>query len=268
MDRTAGCAAALAIIILVSLSSVPLATGVSAPQSSPMIRTANGSVESANWSGYAVNGSSGSITALQGSWTVPAVTCTSTNSYAAIWVGIDGFQSSTVEQTGTDSDCVNGAPSYYAWYEFYPHPSFKVGMTIHPGDEMGARVSFSSGAFKVILVDFTTGKEFSKSQTVSNAARSSAEFVVEAPLVCTLFRCKLAPLSDFGTVGLGYDYTGVKMTCGVLKDGVAGSIGSFGAAVQEITMVSQSNHGVVKAQPSALTSDGMSFTVQWMSAGP
>jgi len=44
-----------------------------------------------------------------------------------------------VEQTGTDFDCVGKNPSYYAWYEFYPNPSFEIsGLTITPGDHMTA----------------------------------------------------------------------------------------------------------------------------------
>jgi hypothetical protein len=270
LRRTATFVVSFTFILSIVLSSVPLAFGASGPQSTVMIRGTTGTLASLNWSGYAVNGSSGSITAVQGSWTVPSVSCPSTGSaYAAVWVGIDGFQSSTVEQTGTDSDCHSGAPSYFAWFEFYPNPSVKIkGLAIHPGDEIQARVTFSSGAFKVFVADLTTGQTFSKSATVSNAARSSAEFIVEAPLVCTIFKCKLASLSNFGTVGFGQDYTGVSMTCGLIKNGVSGSIGSFGSAVQEITMVSQKNHNLVKAQPSVLTSDGLSFTVQWLSAGP
>jgi Peptidase A4 family len=269
LNRLVGRGAALAFILSIAFSSVPVAAVAVSPRSSAMIQERSGSFASTNWSGYAVNGSSGSITAVQGSWVVPLVSCLPTGtSYAAVWVGIDGFQSSTVEQTGTDSDCVNGVPNYYAWYEFYPHPSFKIGGTVHPGDVMGARVWFSGGVFKVLIVDFTTRQSFSKSQTVSSAARSSAEFIVEAPLLCSLLRCSLASLSDFGTVGFGLDYTGVSMTCGLIMNGVPGAIGAFGSSVQEISMVSQSNGSQVKAQPSALTSNGQGFTVQWLSAGP
>ena len=43
-------------------------------------------------------------------------------------MGIDGFAATdpTVQQIGTDSDCLKGTkkmpggPSYYAWYEMYP----------------------------------------------------------------------------------------------------------------------------------------------------
>ena len=269
MYARVGVVVAIALAISMGLPSASLALGESTPQSSSMNWAANGSVASTNWSGYAVNGSAGSITAVQGSWTVPTVACTSTGSaYAAVWVGIDGFQSSTVEQTGTDSDCVNGAPAYNAWYEFFPNPSFKIGIAIHPGDVIQARVTYSAGTFKATLIDVTTHQTFSKSKAVSSAARSSAEFIVEAPLICGLLKCHLASLSNFGAVGFGSDYTGISMSCGLIKGGVTGSIGSFGSSAQQITMVSQSGGSQVKAQPSALTSDGQAFTVQWLSAGP
>ncbi len=259
-------------ILVLSLFSMPIAIGSASQSLSPnaMAKELDGSLVSTNWSGYAVNGSAGSITAAQGSWQVAKITCpTSGATYSAFWVGIDGFQSSTVEQTGTDSDCHNGTPSYYAWYEFYPNPSVKVTkFAVYPGDYMKATVSFSNGVFKITIKDATTGLSYSKSATVSQAARSSAEFIVETPLVCKLLKCGLASLSNFGTVGFGQTFTGIQMSCGLVKAGVQGSIGSFGAAVQEITMVSQSNHSQAMAQPSPLTSDGTSFTVQWVNSGP
>lgn len=269
MERRAVRLAAVTFVLSIFLFSSPAFALPSGPAGATMVRTAGGPVESSNWSGYAVNGTAGSVALVQGSWTVPSVTCPSSGStYAAIWVGIDGFQSSTVEQTGTDSDCVNGVASYYAWYEFYPSPSVRIGGTVSPGDVIGARVWYSSGTFKVLIVDFTTHQSFTASKAVSSAARSSAEFVVEAPLVCSLLRCKLSTLSDFGQVGFGSDNTGVGLTCALVMNGVPGSIGSFGSAVQQITMVSSSNPAQVKAQPSALTPDGQAFSVQWVSGGP
>lgn len=78
-------------------------------------------------------------------------------------MGIDGYSSNTVEQTGTDSDCVNGKPVYYAWFEFYPHPSFSVNsLTIQPGDVISAEVSAGAkGEFTVTLMDTTAGGTFS-----------------------------------------------------------------------------------------------------------
>src|SRR5438034_2180148 len=140
----------------------------------------NTTVGSYNWSGYAVNGAVGSVTDVKGSWKVPAVTCApGETSYSSFWTGIDGFNSSTVEQTGTDSDCQNGVPTYYAWYEFFPHPSFLInGISVHPGDVISAEAhALGNGKFTVSISDTTTGQSFSTSSTVHRAQQSSAEWI-------------------------------------------------------------------------------------------
>jgi hypothetical protein len=77
-------------------------------------------------------------------------------------VGLDGYTSETVEQTGTDSDCDGRRPSYYAWYEFYPAGSFEINMTIKPGDRMSAKVVYSGSEFTIMIEDVTTGKSYSQ----------------------------------------------------------------------------------------------------------
>jgi Peptidase A4 family len=178
-------------------------------------------------------------------------------------VGIDGFNSGTVEQTGTDSDCQNGAPTYFAWFEFFPHPSFIIsGLTIHPGDRMTAEASFNGRSFVVTITDATTGLSFSTSAKVRGAQRSSAEWIAEAPSSSG----GILPLANFGTVSYGTDNTGIARTCYATIGGTTAAIGAFGSSVQQITMVS--TVGAIKAQPSALSADGTSFSVTWQSAGP
>ncbi len=69
---------------------------------------ANATATSTNWSGYAVTGANGTYKSVSANWTEPTATCTSSRSdlYASFWVGLDGYSSNSVEQTGTDSDCV------------------------------------------------------------------------------------------------------------------------------------------------------------------
>ena len=221
----------------------------------------DGTVESENWSGYAVTGSSFKV--AKGSWTVPSVDCSKTpNTYAAFWVGIDGYSSNTVEQTGTDSDCDGTSPSYYAWYEFYPQPSFLIGsVPVSPGDQMSAKVTYSGSKFTITIKNVTTGKSFSKSEPVSGAQRSSAEWIAEAP--CCTAGGGILPLSDFGTVYLGKDYTKVKSTNYATDVSISGPISKFGSDVYAITMVSSG--GADEAVPSSLTEDGTSFDVVWES---
>src|ERR1700729_2923660 len=182
----------------------------------------DGTVTSTNWSGYAVTGSS--FTSATGSWIVPTATCPSGDQYAAFWVGIDGYSSNSVEQTGTDSDCDgSNRPSYYAWYEFYPNPSFTIrSLTIKPGDRISAKVVYNGSEFTATITDETTGKSFSTSSTVRGAKRSSAEWIAEAPSSRSVL-----PLADFGTVLFGEDTTGITGTNEATMGGTTGVIGSF-----------------------------------------
>jgi Peptidase A4 family len=219
-------------------------------------------VTSSNWSGYAVTGANGSVTNATGSWIVPSVNCGSTpTAYASFWVGIDGYSSNTVEQIGTDSDCQNGSPSYYAWFEFYPHPSFTVNsLAINPGDVLSAQVTYSGGRFTVSLTNQTTKQSFSTSTKMNSAKRSSAEWIIEAPSSGGVL-----PLADFNTVSYGANYTSVPGTCDATVGSTSGAIGKFGANVYEITM--ETSNGTPESQPSGLSKDGSSFTDTWLSSG-
>jgi hypothetical protein len=199
----------------------------------------------------------------KGSWTVPTVNCSKTPStYSSFWVGIDGYSSSTVEQTGTDSDCSGSTPRYYAWYEFYPAGSVLISsVPVSPGNKLSASVTYSGTEFTISITNVTTGKTFSKSSRVSGARRTSAEWIAEAP--CCTGSGGILPLADFGTVDFGSDYTGVSGTNDATDGAISGPISEFGSSVFSITMVSSG--GANEAVPSALTADGTSFDVVWES---
>lgn len=258
----------LPLAILTTLAIMPAVTFATAVN--PVFTRSNGgsfncptgTVCSTNWSGFAVTGPSGSVTDVKGSWIVPSVTCSSKSTYSSYWVGIDGYSSSTVEQTGTDSDCSSGRAVYYAWYEFYPAASVQIsGFTVKPGDTVTAEVSYSTstGLFTTTIADGSN--TFSTSGSVAGAARSSAEWIVERPALCTVAHCKLTSLSKFGTVSLGTDYTSIAGTNFATISGSTGAIGSFGSNVFRITMVNSA--GSTLALPSPLSADGTSFTETW-----
>lgn len=188
--------------------------------------------------------------------------CGSTASYSSFWVGIDGYSSNTVEQIGTDSDCVNGSPTYYAWFEFYPHLSYTVNsVPVKPGDVISAEVnSDANGRFTVTLTDVTTGGSFSTSAKMPSAKRSSAEWIAEAPS-----SGGITPLADFGIAYYGNQYTGIANTCFTTIGHTTGTIGSFGSNVFQIQMVNGS--GTPEATPSTLSGKGSSFSVDWQSSG-
>jgi hypothetical protein len=229
------------------------------------------SLESYNWAGYAINSTSGSVSQVKGSWKQPAVTCPSSGVYvAAFWVGIDGLTSTTVEQTGTTAECVNGVASYFAWYEFYPNASVLISpVPVKPGNTISASVTYSTKTdkFTAMIRDASTGKSFSTSAAVAGAERSSAEWIEEAPASCYLITCLYA-MPDFGTASYGKDTTSVTETNWATISGTTGPISKFGSTVDSLTMVTYPSGTPVMAQPSALSKDGTSFSITWVSAGP
>jgi Peptidase A4 family len=155
--------------------------------------------ESTNWSGYAAT--TGTYTSVSASWTEPAGTCKSGDQYSSLWVGLDGYNSSSVEQTGSDVDCSGKTPRYYAWYETYPNPPVDYSSTVKPGDHFSASVTYTgSNKFSLNIADTTRGWSHTTVGTVAGAARSSAEVVVEAP--CCTASGAILPLADFGTMGI------------------------------------------------------------------
>ncbi len=226
-------------------------------------RRLDGSVESYNWSGYAVTGIK--FTSASGSWIVRAVNCTKTpNSYAVFWVGLDGYADTTVEQIGTLAVCTGTVASYYAWYEFVPNEDIQLisSVTVSPGDKISASVTFDgSGEFTLKIKDVTTGKPYSKKGKVTGGAkRASAEWIAEAP--CCTGTGGILPLSDFGTASYGEDYTDVNDTNWASDEKKTGPIGDF-ATQEKIIMITDSTTPVDKAVPSALSTDGSSFKVTW-----
>jgi hypothetical protein len=221
---------------------------------------ADGSVVSPNWSGYAVTGEAGAVTSVSGSWIVPAATCGGSDpnySGTSDWVGIDGYTSATVEQTGTDSDCAKGSPRYYAWYEFYPDPGITITtISVKAGDVVFAAVTYSGTEFTATITDESTQESFTASKAVARAKRNSAEWIAEDNAV---------NFTNFGTVFFGQDETGISGTCDATVTGKTASIGGFPRlTVHGITMAD--SNGTVLAVPSPLSTDGTTFSVQWQSA--
>jgi hypothetical protein len=131
-----------------------------------------------NWSGYAATGSG--FTSASANWVEPTVTCNSRNDLYAPWVGIDGYGSSSVEQTGVATDCSSGHAVYQAWYEMYPASPVYYSNAVSGGDSFTASVARSGTSYTLKISDNTKGwsKTTTKSYRGSNA---SAEFILESP---------------------------------------------------------------------------------------
>jgi hypothetical protein len=233
------------------------AAGASAIVRMPLDRSAvRGAVGSTNWSGYATYNAT--FTDVKGSWIQPTATCsTSGHRYAAFWVGLDGYNSNSVEQIGTDSDCLNkNRPSYYAWIEMYPAAPVNLSSSkypVAPKDSISAEVKASGSSYTLVLTNTTRAWSYTTTQSSTTAQNSSAEWVAEAPSSCFI-TCTVLPLANFGTV----NFTGSATT----GNGQVGTISTF----TNDTIVMTTNNGTVKAQPSALASNGASFSDTWRHA--
>src|SRR6266516_1749663 len=73
-------------------------------------RSAN-AVRSTNWSGYAAHARS--YKKISASWVQPTAHCTASRTFSSFWVGLDGYTSNSVEQTGSEADCVSGHARYF-----------------------------------------------------------------------------------------------------------------------------------------------------------
>ena len=237
------------------------ATAASSPHSSkvvqvhPMIRTPGAStsgttVSSGNWAGYAAlpTHSSGQFRYVAATFTVPSVNCATTpSSFSVHWVGLDGFNSGTVEQDGVESDCNGSTPVYSAWWETFPGNTIQTAFNVNAGDAVIASVYFksTSGAhhdrYNLVLTDVTSGQSFNlwKKCGASSCKNNSAEIISEAPSSGSIL-----PLADYGIE----NYVNVKITD---KGKQKGGISSSNWQHIKILQVSQSTSDLL-ASPSKL----------------
>jgi peptidase A4-like protein len=235
-----------------SLAIVALG-GASAAASSPVSDLAHigkARSTSTNWSGYAAFNTT--FSHVKGDWTVPTVNCSSMKgkqtAIATAFVGLDGYLSRTVEQSGTDSDCLGSTPFYIAWYEFYPAGAVFLDQGTYPvnhGDHMHAEATVSGGNVTLTLQNVTQGWTLTPSPSISSSGLdlSSAEWILEAPA---------QKLANFGSI----NFTGAHATDATHSDAAISSFPSNDA----ITMVSK-NGRTTRATPSALGGGGDNFSV-------
>jgi hypothetical protein len=152
---------------------------------------------SSNWSGYAAH--TGTYKSVSASWTEPTGHCSGSQTFSSFWVGLDGYSSRTVEQTGSEVDCSGGRPKYFAWFEMFPAFPVNFGNTVRPGDHFSASVTHGSGSsYTLVIKDTTQGWTHTEHKSLSGAKNSSAEVIAEAP--CCTSSGGILPLADFGTM--------------------------------------------------------------------
>jgi hypothetical protein len=223
------------------------AVGQQAVGTTGTANSANAAATSTNWSGYAAAGQPGTFTSVSSSWTQPTVTCGTQQTFSSFWVGLDGDGTQSVEQTGTEADCANGAASYQGWWEMFPAAPVFYNNPVQPGDAMSASVTANGGgAFTLTLSDQTQNWSQTTQQTSQTAQLGSAEVIAEAPSS----QNGVLPLSNFGTVNF--------------TNATADNVPIGNATPDSLTMVSAG--GVTEATPSALTG-GNAFSVTFNGTG-
>lgn len=253
-------------LIPILVASLAIPGAVAAPATASVTRTPavfNAASVSSNWAGYAVTAPGTTYTDVKGSWVQPAATCVArTAAYSSFWVGLGGFfaGSQGLEQIGTSSDCQNGRPVTYAWYELIPAPPVAVPLVVSAGDTIAAEVSVTGTTVSFSLIDTTTGATYSTQATVASPDLTSAEWIAEAPSQCygsIANSCSVLPLSNFGTA--------LFSASSAIGNGQAGTISDPAWTSTSITL--GGGRGASGAVPSALSADGAAFSVAWRWTG-
>jgi Peptidase A4 family len=212
-----------------------------------------GTVDSLNWSGYAVTPSSDNITAVKSTFVVPTAGAIPPG-FAATWVGIGGYNSSDLIQTGVSENSLPdnpvGGDQYAAWYELLPASETQLtdctgnsGCPVSPGDKVTATiVQAGTNSWTISMADPTENWTWSKTVAYTST-ESSAEWILEAPTVGAQ-----TVLADVGTVKFGPTSTYV-------ANGHTYTIAKGSPTKIDLSP----GGGVNEATPSALASNGESF---------
>ncbi len=167
--------AAVSTALLAAFAAAPgalAATGTPAPST---VRPASTAL-----TGYAATGSH--YTSVSADWAQPAVTCAHPDSAAAFWIGLDGVDDATLEQTGTAADCSSGTPAYHGWYEMYPAAPVYYTNPVSAGDRFTSSVTTDgAGHVTLTLTDTTKGWSKTTTKTATGATFASAEVIAEVP---------------------------------------------------------------------------------------
>lgn len=214
-------------------------------------------VFSTNWSGYAAAKNlfttvPNTVSAVYGTWIVPTVIKNGGVGYCSVWVGIDGFNTNTVEQIGVELDWTGSSQSNYAWFEMYPGPTYLIpDFPVRRGDIISAQVVYiGNSIFQLSIFNHTRNiahtvpTAYTKS---TQAKRASAEWIAEAP-----YYYGILPLDDFQQVFFSQ--------CSATINGKTGVINNSSWQSTSIVMESSTN---IKAIPSSLSSGGSAFSVKW-----
>ncbi|MES2214226.1 MAG: G1 family glutamic endopeptidase [Patescibacteria group bacterium] len=209
---------------------------------SPMHASAFAGGQSANWAGYVATDSR--YTAVNGSWTVPAVPASNSHLVSAEWIGIGGINSTDLIQIGTEAISDQNYSRYVAWYEVLPANPVTIPMVVHAGDSVSTSINLiGTNLWRLQLKNNTTGENYMTELSYASSL-SSAEWIEERPKDVDHF----LTLTNFGRVNF--------TSSTVVQDGML--ISARDAAAGPLTMVEGTQF---LARATSLGPDGQSFSV-------
>lgn len=185
--RRIGLSAASATVILFTAMSLPAAGAM---------RASVTNFPNPSWAGYSVAFTNTQDTPLSasGAWTVPSVNCTANgkpiSGEVAVWPGLGGTSSDDLAQIGTDSQCINGKATYWAWYEFVPSQSKAIHITgngkypVSAGDSIRATVTEQGAGYFALQIWNDSRSWYYPVLHLDQSAHSTpltAEWIVEDP---------------------------------------------------------------------------------------
>ncbi|MFZ5855106.1 MAG: G1 family glutamic endopeptidase [Chloroflexota bacterium] len=202
------------------------------------------------WAGYVAAG--GPFSLVTGTFTVPTIRPSTTRSDVATWVGIGGVAGNDqLIQAGaweTYDPATGQTPDVYAWWEVWPAlPAQRVAVPVSEGDTLTVSIwREASGRWMIVIVNDTQGLVTGAEADYQGAAWS-AEWIVEAAIDLTTGA--QLPLAGFTPVSFsGIGFTGSETS-------------TFPLWTYDLMT------GAKRTVPSAVSSDGRSFTVTDVGAG-
>lgn len=163
MKRKRSVAAAAALAAGLTLASATTATVATASSATTSSATSALSKEAddygtQSWTAYVLVGHQEGFRQVTADFKVPTVTCTSAQSKASFWIGLDGYGNGTVEQVGITTDCDQSYPNYGEFYEMWPNnPQYPF--RVNPGDSIAMSVTYDSGHWNLAEKDLTQPTE-------------------------------------------------------------------------------------------------------------
>lgn len=155
------------------------------PASTPLGLAGNGdetTVTTDNWSGYVSSYAPGGISAVTGTFSVAHARRSPAGSTLSQWVGVDGWDNTTLLQAGVDVISEGrGVALAEPWWEIVPGPQhLATGVMARPGDTVTVELSETApGTWSITLTDDTRREAFSTLQAYLGPS-TSAEWIVEA----------------------------------------------------------------------------------------